>query len=65
MNKKCSGDPSPGVSGQEEPETGAAASGLPQSPLLTPGHMLDGCSVSLGANGSYEVGSYLPIKFFS
>lgn len=64
MNKKCSGDPSPGVSGQEQPETGAAASVLTQSPVLTPGHMLEGCSVSPGLMGPTKVAVTYLLHFF-
>ena len=64
MNKKCFADPSPGVCGQEEPETMAALSELTQSPVLTPGHRLDDAQFCWRLIGPAKGAVLYLLKFF-
>ena len=64
MNKKCFADPSPGVCGQEEPETMTAVSELTRSPVLTPGHMLDDAQFRWRLMGPANGAVLYLLKFF-
>ena len=64
VNKKCFADPSPGVCGQEDPETMTAVSELTRSPVLTPGHMLDDAQFRWRLMGPANGAVLYLLKFF-